>query len=159
MVEALLERRRIGNVVPVVVREPLRDGGVYLMTGGAGGIGLEVARYLLREHAARLILVGRRSPAEVHEPLRALEGLPGEVVYAEADVHAICDAIESRRLMVHVNIVRYNPYDPGRHGTEPPEEVIQRNARIYESRLPNARVRVIPRVGFDVAASCGMFLV
>jgi adenine C2-methylase RlmN of 23S rRNA A2503 and tRNA A37 len=77
---------------------------------------------------------------------------------SEADVHAICDALESRRLLVHVNIVRYNPYDSRRHGVEPPEEVIQRNARIYQSRLPYARVRVIPRVGYDVQASCGMFV-
>lgn len=77
---------------------------------------------------------------------------------SEADVHAICDALESRRLMVHVNIVRYNPHDPRRHGVEPPEEIIERNANIYRSRLPYARVRVIPRVGFDVNASCGMFL-
>lgn len=76
---------------------------------------------------------------------------------SEADVHAICDALESRRLMVHVNIVRYNPPDPRRHGVEPSEEVIQRNAKIYQSRLPYARVRVIPRVGYDVQASCGMF--
>jgi adenine C2-methylase RlmN of 23S rRNA A2503 and tRNA A37 len=76
---------------------------------------------------------------------------------SEADVHAICDALESRRLMAHVNIVRYNPPDTGRHGVEPPEQVIQRNARIYQSRLPHARVRVIPRVGYDVQASCGMF--
>jgi adenine C2-methylase RlmN of 23S rRNA A2503 and tRNA A37 len=75
----------------------------------------------------------------------------------EADVHAICDAVEARRLMVHVNIVRYNPHDPRRHGTEPPEEIIERNAGIFRSRLPAARVRVIPRVGFDVHASCGMF--
>ncbi len=77
---------------------------------------------------------------------------------SEADVHAICDALESRELMVHVNIVRYNPHDSRRHGIEPPEEVIQRNAGIYRSRLPQARVRVIPRVGYDVQASCGMFL-
>jgi adenine C2-methylase RlmN of 23S rRNA A2503 and tRNA A37 len=76
---------------------------------------------------------------------------------AEGDVHAICDALEERGLAVHVNIVRYNPHDPSRHGVEPPEEVIQRNAAIYRSRLPNARVSVIARVGFDVAASCGMF--
>ena len=76
---------------------------------------------------------------------------------SEADVHAICDALESRRLMVHVNIVRYNPHDPRRHGVEPPEEVIERNAKIYQSRLSYARVRVIPRVGYDVRASCGMF--
>lgn len=76
---------------------------------------------------------------------------------AEGDVHAICDALEERKLMVHVNVVRYNPFDPSRHGVEPSEEVIERNASIYRSRLPNARVVVIPRVGFDVAASCGMF--
>jgi 23S rRNA (adenine2503-C2)-methyltransferase len=75
----------------------------------------------------------------------------------EGDVHAICDALEERKLMVHVNIVRYNPHDPTRHGVEPPEEVIERNAAIYRERLPSARVGVIPRVGFDVAASCGMF--
>jgi 23S rRNA (adenine2503-C2)-methyltransferase len=64
---------------------------------------------------------------------------------SEADVHAICDALERRRLLMHVNIVRYNPHDPRRH------------ARLYQERLPYARVRVIPRVGYDVAASCGMF--
>jgi 23S rRNA (adenine2503-C2)-methyltransferase len=76
---------------------------------------------------------------------------------AEGDVHAICDALEERRLMVHVNIVRYNTPDPARHGVEPPEAVIERNAAIYRERLPSARVSVIARVGFDVAASCGMF--
>ena len=59
--------------------------------------------------------------------------------------------------MVHVHIVRYNPHDPSRHGVEPPVEIIERNAAIYRSRLPNSRVSVIARVGYDVAASCGMF--
>jgi adenine C2-methylase RlmN of 23S rRNA A2503 and tRNA A37 len=76
---------------------------------------------------------------------------------AEGDVHAICDALEERGLMAHVNIVRYNSPDPSRHGVEPPAEVLERNAAIYRSRLPNARVSVIARVGYDVAASCGMF--
>lgn len=76
---------------------------------------------------------------------------------SEGDVHAVCDALEERGLMVHVNVVRYNPHDPARHGVEPAEDVIERNAAVYRSRLPNARVSVIPRVGFDVAASCGMF--
>jgi hypothetical protein len=53
--------------------------------------------------------------------------------------------------------VSYNSHDPARHGVEPPDEVIERNAAIYRSRLPNARVSVIARVGYDVAASCGMF--
>ncbi|MGE3809207.1 MAG: radical SAM enzyme, Cfr family protein [Gemmataceae bacterium] len=75
-----------------------------------------------------------------------------------ADVHAICDAVEKRKLTVHVNIVRYNSPDPEKNGMEASEDVIERNAGIYRARLPAARVRVIPRVGFDVQASCGMFL-
>lgn len=77
---------------------------------------------------------------------------------SEADVHAICDAIVERRLMVHVNIVRYNPHDQRRHGREPAEDIVQRNAEIFRQRLVNSRVKVIPRVGYDVKASCGMFL-
>jgi adenine C2-methylase RlmN of 23S rRNA A2503 and tRNA A37 len=75
---------------------------------------------------------------------------------SEADVHAVCDALEARGLYVHVNIVRYNPPSPA-HGAEPPEDILERNAAIFRARLPKARVRVIPRVGFDVQASCGMF--
>lgn len=77
---------------------------------------------------------------------------------SEADVHAVCDAVESRRLLVHVNIVRYNPHEPRRHGVESSEAIIERNANIFRERLPYARVRIIPRVGYDVHASCGMFL-
>lgn len=76
---------------------------------------------------------------------------------AEADVHAVCDAIDSHGLYVHVNIVRYNAWDEAR-GRESSEGVLHRNARILSERLPRARVRVIPRVGFDVHASCGMFV-
>jgi NAD(P)-dependent dehydrogenase (short-subunit alcohol dehydrogenase family)/acyl carrier protein len=39
----------------------LRDGGVYLITGGLGGLGLEVAEYLARACHANLVLVNRSS--------------------------------------------------------------------------------------------------
>ncbi|MBL0422888.1 SDR family NAD(P)-dependent oxidoreductase [Ramlibacter sp. AW1] len=38
----------------------LREGGVYLITGGLGGIGLELAEFLARRYGARLALVSRR---------------------------------------------------------------------------------------------------
>jgi acyl-CoA synthetase (AMP-forming)/AMP-acid ligase II/NAD(P)-dependent dehydrogenase (short-subunit alcohol dehydrogenase family)/acyl carrier protein len=38
---------------------PFKQGGTYLLTGGLGGIGLELAKYLLREYQARLLIVGR----------------------------------------------------------------------------------------------------
>jgi polyketide synthase PksJ len=43
----------------------LREGGVYLITGGLGGIGLSIAGYLADAARARLVLVSRRGlPAE-----------------------------------------------------------------------------------------------
>lgn len=36
----------------------LRDGGVYLITGGFGGLGLTFAEFLAREHGAKLALMG-----------------------------------------------------------------------------------------------------
>ena len=38
---------------------PFRRGGLYLLSGGLGGIGVEVAKYLLKQYQARLLLVGR----------------------------------------------------------------------------------------------------
>lgn len=76
---------------------------------------------------------------------------------APEQVHAVCDAISRHGLLCHVNIVRYNPPSPN-HGVEPGNATIEANAAIFRERLPGARVKVIPRVGFDVQASCGMFV-
>jgi amino acid adenylation domain-containing protein len=54
----------------------LRDGGVYLITGGTGGIGLEIASHLARTASARLVLTSRRGlpdEAEWSEYLRSHE--------------------------------------------------------------------------------------
>ncbi|HWN68802.1 MAG TPA: amino acid adenylation domain-containing protein, partial [Haliangium sp.] len=83
----------------------LRRGGVYLITGGLGGLGLVLARHLATAHAARLVLVGRTAlpaPAErdayiarhgrddkisarIRE-VRALEAAGAEVMVACADI-------------------------------------------------------------------------
>ncbi len=39
--------------------KPLREGGVYLITGGLGGLGFALAEYLARTIRARLVLTGR----------------------------------------------------------------------------------------------------
>ena len=54
-----------------------KTGGVYLITGGAGGLGLLFARSIARQAAgARLVLVGRGAPtAPIEERLRELEDL------------------------------------------------------------------------------------
>jgi phthiocerol/phenolphthiocerol synthesis type-I polyketide synthase E len=41
------------------VSDPFRERGVYIITGGIGGIGYSIARYLLQQYTARVILTGR----------------------------------------------------------------------------------------------------
>jgi acyl transferase domain-containing protein/thioesterase domain-containing protein/acyl carrier protein len=48
-----------GKPAPEGARPKLREGGVYLITGGLGGIGGVIAEWLAREVHARLVLVGR----------------------------------------------------------------------------------------------------
>jgi NAD(P)-dependent dehydrogenase (short-subunit alcohol dehydrogenase family) len=67
--------------LPAVPGRPrrLREGGVYLITGGLGGIGLEVAECLAREARARLVLVGRGSlPARAEWERRLAAGNDGD---------------------------------------------------------------------------------
>lgn len=86
--------------------EPLtprvKTGGIYLITGGLGGIGAYLAAALIRDYRARLILVGTtRLPdraewdaqlarggklADRIHQYREIESLGGEVVYECADV-------------------------------------------------------------------------
>jgi len=83
----------------------LREGGVYLITGGLGEIGLVLAEYLARQAPAKLVLTGRSSfPSRRswddwlashadHDPislklkrLQAIERLGAEVLYLRADI-------------------------------------------------------------------------
>lgn len=72
------------------------------------------------------------------------------------DTENIVSEVLSVGLRVDVNIVRYNPYSASQ-GKESPEDVIRRNAQYLLENLPGSRVKVIPRIGQDVYASCGMF--
>jgi acyl-CoA synthetase (AMP-forming)/AMP-acid ligase II/short-subunit dehydrogenase len=67
-----------------------KQGGTYLITGGLGGIGIEIARYLLKHYQAKLLLVGRTPlTSEKHIKLyQELAQLGGEVIYEAVD---ICD--------------------------------------------------------------------
>lgn len=76
---------------------------------------------------------------------------------SEDDMLAMADAINQRELKVNLNIVRYNPHSE-RHGREPDESVIIRNTDLLAGLIGAKRVRIVPKVGFDVKASCGMFV-
>ncbi|WDD36883.1 SDR family NAD(P)-dependent oxidoreductase (plasmid) [Nostoc sp. UHCC 0926] len=79
-----------------------KRGGTYLITGGLGGIGIEIARYLLKHYQARLLLVGKTPLPDkstwkanqektdtIAQRLKAyqeLERLGGEVIYEAVDI-------------------------------------------------------------------------
>jgi phthiocerol/phenolphthiocerol synthesis type-I polyketide synthase E len=105
---------------------PLRPNGVYLITGGLGGLGLAIARHLAENYHARLILMSRRAMPEreswdalVSDPsasdetthiireLRLMEKSGGEVLIAQADV---AEAAELDRAVAAAR-ARFGPID------------------------------------------------
>jgi len=76
---------------------PLRQQGVYLISGGHGGIGFAIAEFLAKEYAARLILLGRSVPdAASQARLARLESYGAEVVALQADV---ADPVQTERVV------------------------------------------------------------
>ncbi|HVG20572.1 MAG TPA: SDR family NAD(P)-dependent oxidoreductase [Blastocatellia bacterium] len=112
VVVALRDNKRwVQDFEPVRIAGPgehnsrLREGGVYLITGGLGGLGLEFAHYLARKVKAKLILLGRSAFPERDEweqhlsnhdeqngtsrkirKIRELEAAGAEVLIVSADV-------------------------------------------------------------------------
>jgi acyl transferase domain-containing protein/acyl carrier protein len=77
--------------VPVEVsmhRAVLRDDATYLVTGGLGGLGLLVARWMVEQGARHLVLVGRSgaATAQAEAAVAALRAAGARVDVARADV-------------------------------------------------------------------------
>jgi acyl transferase domain-containing protein/NADPH:quinone reductase-like Zn-dependent oxidoreductase/acyl carrier protein len=96
--------------VPRLVRRPgqastkplaLRDDATYLITGGLGSIGLEIAGYLAANGAKHLVLTSRRDPsASAQQRIDALSELHGaDIRVVTADV---ADADDVSRLLAGV---------------------------------------------------------
>jgi phthiocerol/phenolphthiocerol synthesis type-I polyketide synthase E len=163
-------RRWVLDYEPVRIeaaeRSPLRHRGVYLLTGGLGGVGLVLARHLAKTAQARLVLIGRsafpaRSEWDACEDestrrriaqLEELEELGAEVlvltadVSSEADMRRVLAAIDERFGALHGVI-----HGAGAVGIETFREIRQANAANAESQF-NAKVRgtlVLDRVLAD----------
>jgi len=98
----MAQRKNIGKVVITIPDYPLPltpslegrgDGGrvspdsTYLITGGLGGLGFEVAKWLCGLGAKHLLLSGRSPLSQTGESqLKFLQGLGAQVSYVQADV-------------------------------------------------------------------------
>ncbi|BCJ93988.1 hypothetical protein acsn021_15570 [Anaerocolumna cellulosilytica] len=68
------------------VKTPFQKDGVYLILGGAGGIGLEFSKYLASEVKAKIALIGRSElTAEKKAKIEEIENLGGQILYLKAD--------------------------------------------------------------------------
>ncbi|MFJ8148772.1 SDR family NAD(P)-dependent oxidoreductase [Streptomyces sp. NPDC096048] len=78
---------------PAAVRTPLaRTGGVYLISGGAGGLGLHVARHMAARAKVSLVLFGRSAPgAEQEAAVDGIRRAGSEAVYLRADTASRAD--------------------------------------------------------------------
>jgi acyl transferase domain-containing protein/NADP-dependent 3-hydroxy acid dehydrogenase YdfG len=106
----MAQARHRGKVV-LVPAEPrpapapaIRDDATYLVTGGLGGLGLEVARWLVARGARSVALVGRRAPsAGAAATIAALEQAGARVTVLQTDVS---DRAQVDRLLVELRAGR-----------------------------------------------------
>ncbi|WP_218081869.1 type I polyketide synthase [Anthocerotibacter panamensis] len=93
---ARLVQERISKTTPLA----LSIEGSYLVTGGLGALGLQVARWLVDRGARSLVLVGRKGPsASAIEVLAALEQAGAQILVLQAD---IAQFAEVERVLGHV---------------------------------------------------------
>ncbi|OKH17705.1 beta-ketoacyl synthase [Hydrococcus rivularis NIES-593] len=88
----MAQAKHIGKVVislPQIASQPfmIRKDGSYLITGGLGALGLQVARWLVEQGAKHLVLVGRSQPSQAaQETISQLEKAGAQVIVVQADV-------------------------------------------------------------------------
>lgn len=65
----------------------LRAKGVYLITGGTGGLGIMFAKHLAEKYQAKLILLGRSEPSQrIQEDIEKLKVYGAEVLFLKTDI-------------------------------------------------------------------------
>lgn len=80
--------------------------GTYLITGGCGGLGYQIAQYLAKEYHANLILTGRSNPnAKSENILNEIRTLGGTAVYQKADVTKKVDCEQVKESILSGNAV------------------------------------------------------
>lgn len=124
--------------------------------------------YSLDEKFRKRWLPKASSPLDVMDALVSWQARVGGLVTlhwamiqgendSEQDVEAIAELVMQKGLVAKFNLVRYNPFSGGQ-GEESDESVLAERFKSLSHVMKMPGSRIVPRVGFDVKASCGMFV-
>lgn len=76
------------------LQQRVKADATYLITGGLGALGLQVAHSLIDQGARYLVLSGRRGAAGKEDAIEALEARGAQVIAAQADVSVAADVTQ-----------------------------------------------------------------
>jgi adenine C2-methylase RlmN of 23S rRNA A2503 and tRNA A37 len=163
------EQRDIGYRINVSSIFPVGSRDVDLVPAFAGHpVTFYWSLYSLKPEFRRRWIPKADDPARTMERLLEWQSATGRPVVIHhalikdqndkiCDHVSLRDFIRSSGLKAKVNLVRYNSFGP-RTGEEASDRSYEQALSILGSDMPVTGSRIVPRVGFDVAASCGMFV-
>ncbi|MEO6794211.1 MAG: beta-ketoacyl reductase, partial [Mycobacterium sp.] len=88
LTRARLDTAPGGSDTPQAPHAKVRADGSYLLTGGLGGLGTVVARWLVARGAGRIVLNGRSEPSEQQRAVLAELAADTEVAFVAGDISA-----------------------------------------------------------------------
>jgi len=105
---AWLSRRFLPWEIQSLQRSAFRRGGVYIIIGGAGGVGEVLTEYLVRTYQAHVVWVGRRAKdVEIDSKLERLGAIGPKPAYVSADARdaaaltRVYEAVRKEHAQVH----------------------------------------------------------
>ena len=91
---ARLKAAPLDAPLPLSFEQTVHADASYLITGGLGALGLQVAHSLIDQGARHLVLSGRRGAAGKEDAIEALEARGAQVLVAQADVAVAADVTQ-----------------------------------------------------------------
>lgn len=86
----------VEEALPNNPKNVLKNGGVYVITGGLGGLGIIFAKWLAQKYSAKLVLVNRSSPDKNRERFEQIKQYGSDAIYLQADV---CDISQMQNVI------------------------------------------------------------
>lgn len=158
---------RISTIIPNTINKPLEE------IIGIEGVIPYYSLYSVNENFRKRWIPKSLPVVESLDILKEWQNKSGEYVVihgafiknendSKKDINDICDMLIEKKIICKMNIVRYNPFSE-KHGEETSEENLEYIMNIFKERMFKENLlyentRIVPRVGYDVKASCGMFI-